>query len=192
MKTKVITILAAIMFLPVSQVQAIDVDFYTDSTIQDGAIYNMVRIYDTPPETTTVDMYGGGVNSFRTYDTSTLNIYGGGVLGEIIAGNSSVVNIYGGSVTCHSLAVMDLSTLNIYGGNFSSTNSPSFSESSTVDIHGYDFNYDGWSLTGFLQDGSSFIFTELSPSNYAHINLIPEPATFLLFGLGVLLLRKRT
>ncbi|NIP55526.1 MAG: hypothetical protein GWN00_14395, partial [Aliifodinibius sp.] len=38
MKTKAITILVAVMFLPVSQVQAIDVDFYSDATIQDGDI----------------------------------------------------------------------------------------------------------------------------------------------------------
>ncbi len=191
MKTKIITMVAVVILLSASQVQAIDVDFYSDATIEDGAIYNMVRIYDTPPETTTVDMFGGSVSSLRTYDSSIANIYVGEVFGEIIAGNSSVVNIYGGSVTCHFLAVMDSSTLNVYGGNFSSTNSPGFSEASTVNIYGYDFSYDGWSLTGFLQDGSPLIFNELAFDKYSHINLIPEPTSLLLFGLGALLMRKR-
>jgi len=192
MKTKIITILAAAMLLPASAVQAIDVDFYHDAVIDAGDVYMLVSVYDTPPDNTTVDMFGGSVASLRTYDSSIVNINTGEVWASIAANNLSTVNICGGTVTLDSLIVWDSATLNIYGGNFSSGNAPLFSESSTVNIYGYDFNYDGWTLTGFLQDDSPFIFTELTDLNYPHINLIPEPSTFLLFGLGVLLLRKRT
>ena len=191
MKTKIITIMAMAMLVPVSQVQAIDVDFYSDATIDDGDVYTNVFVYDTPPDTTTLDMYGGSVACFLTYNSSTVNIYGGEVWWGIETRNSSTVNIYGGTVTSEFLGVRDSSTLNIYGGNFSSGNAPVFSESSTINIYGYDFNYDGWSLTGFLQDGSPFIFTELAPDKCSHINLIPEPSTFLLFGLGALILKSR-
>jgi len=191
METKIITIVAMTMLVPVSQVQAIDIDFYHDATIEDSDVYGIVRVYDTQPDTTTVDMYGGSIGELRPYDTSTVNINGGEVHWSITTYNSSIVNIYGGSVTCHSLAVMDLSTLNIYGGNFYSGNAPYFSELSTVNIYGYDFNYDGWSLTGFLQDGSPFIFNELAFDKYSHMNLIPEQATVLLFAFAGLLIRKR-
>jgi len=190
MKTKIITIVAMAMLVPVSQVQAIDVDFYHDAVIDAGDMYTNVFVYDTPPDTTTLDMYGGTVAGFLTYDSSTVNIYGGEVWWGLATYNLSTVNIYGGSVKCEGLIVDNTSTLNIYGGNFSSGNAPYFSESSTVNIYGYDFNYDGWTLTGFLQDDSPFIFTELTDLNYPHINLIPEPASILLFGLGVLLLRS--
>ena len=190
MKTKIITILAAVMLLIVSQVQAIDVDFYHDATIEDGDVYTNVFVYDTPPDTTTLDMYGASVAGFGTYNSSIVNIYGGEVWWGLATYNLSTVNIYGGSVKCEGLIVDNTSTLNIYGGNFSSGNAPVFSESSTVNIYGYGFDYDGWTLTGFLQDDSPFIFTELTDLNYAHINLIPEPATVLLFGLAGLLLRR--
>lgn len=191
MKTQLLLIIAALMLLASSQVHAIDIDFYHDATIEDGDVYNIVRVYDTPPDNTTVDMFGGSVASLRTYDSSIVNINTGEVWASIATNNLSTVNIYGGTVTLDSLIVWDSATLNIYGGNFSSSNAPVFSESSTVNIYGYDFTYDGWTLTGFLQDGSPFIFTELTDLNYPHINLIPEPATFLLLALGGLLVRKR-
>ena len=192
MKTKIIKILAAVMLLPVSQVQAIDVDFYSDATIEDLDVYGIVRIYDTPPDWTTVDMYGGSVESLRTYDSSTANIHDGLVLSEIRTANLSVINIQGGNVTLDFLAVGGSSTLNIYGGGFYVGNSPGFSDSSTVNIYGYDFNYDGFQLTGFLSDGTAFLFNELSFDKYSHMNLIPEPASVLLFAIVGLRIRKRT
>jgi len=172
MKTKIITILAALMLLPVSQVQAIDIDFYSDATIENGDVYNIVRIYDTPPYNTTVDMFGGSVESLRTYDSSTANIYGGVVLAEIRTANLSTVNINGGNVTLDVLAVGDSSIINVYGGGLYVGNSPGFSESSTVNIYGYGFNYGSNRLTGFLSDGSAFLFNELPFSQYSRMNLV--------------------
>lgn len=191
MKTKFITMVAVVMLLLASQVQAIDIDFYHDAVIDDGDVYRLVSVYDTPPETTTVDMFGGSVASLRTSDSSIVNINGGEVWWSIETYHASAVNIYAGSVSLEFLGVRNSSTLNIYGGNFSSGNAPVFSESSTVNIYGYDFNYDGWTLTGFLQDGSPFIFTELTDLNYPHINLIPEPGSFILLAFGAMLLKKR-
>ena len=97
MKTKIITIMAMAMLVPVSQVQAIDVDFYHDAVIDAGDVYRLVRAYDAPPETTTVDMYGGSVGSLRTYDSSIVNIYGGEVWWSIETYHASTVNIYAGA-----------------------------------------------------------------------------------------------
>jgi len=96
-------------------------------------------------------------------------------------------------MTFHSLAVSDSGTLNIYAGDLLFGNSPYFSESSTVNIYGYGFNYGSNRLTGFLSDSSSFMFNELPFGQYSHMNLvvIPEPGTVFLLGSGALWLRKR-
>ena len=63
MKTKIMTILVVVKLLIVSQVQAIDVDIYSDTVIQEGDYYDtVVNVYDTPPDHTTVDMTGGFVH----------------------------------------------------------------------------------------------------------------------------------
>jgi hypothetical protein len=186
--------LATILMVCVCNVQAaIDWDFYEDGTIDPCDEYANVRVFDTPPEHTIVDMLGGSLLTLTTYNFSTTNIQGGEITWGIDTYDSSTVNIYDGTITCHFLGVRDTSSLNIYGGNLDVVNSPTFYEASTVNIYGYDFFYDDvlGVLTGNLQDGSNFIFRELSPSNYSHLNLIPEPTTLLLLGLGAVVLRKR-
>lgn len=115
------------------------------------------------------------------------------MVGWFSARDFSTVSIYGGSMTFHSLAVSDSGTLNIYAGDLLFGNSPYFSESSTVNIYGYGFNYGSNRLTGFLSDSSSFMFNELPFGQYSHMNLvvIPEPGTVFLLGSGALWLRKR-
>lgn len=180
---------AVVMLIAVCQVRAADKDFTTSGEINIGENWDIVSVYNDP---TVVDMFGGTIQWLHTYDSSTTNIYGGDVLWGIYTNNSSTVNIYGGNIDLEVLGTRDSSTLNVYGGGLDVGNSPIFYELSTVNIYGYGFDYDGSGvLTGFLSDDSSFIFRELSPSDYAHLNLIPEPATILLFGLGGILLRKR-
>jgi len=188
MKTKIITMVAMLMLLLASQVQAIDVDFYSDATIGSGDVYDWVYVYDTPPDYTIVDMYDGSVFVFVTYDSSTVNIYGGELEWGIVAYELSTVNIYDGTILIDNPLFGDSSTVNIYGGDIR-LGAPSFDEFATLNIYGYDFNYNGFTLTGFLSDDSPFEFIEIYPSDYAHINLIPEPATILLFGLGALILK---
>lgn len=113
MKRKVITILAVVIFLPVSQVQA-DLDIYSDAVIQEGDYYDtFVNVYDTPPDHTTVDMTGGFVHNFRSYDSSIINITGGEIL-TLDAYNTSNANISGGNV--RSVFTRDHATTNLYDG----------------------------------------------------------------------------
>jgi len=194
MKTKVFAILIVLMFFGVNLAQAVDVDFYSDAIIRPGEDYDTVSVYDTPPVPTVVHMFGGSIKSVHSYDSSTFNIHEGDLCRGIFARDSSTVNILGGAISLDGLSVGDSATLNIFGGDFSSGNSPYFSESSTVNIYGYGFEYDGsWTLTGFLSDGSSFMFNELFASQYPHLNLIviPEPSIVLLLAFGGLSLRRR-
>ncbi len=110
MKTKAITILVLVMFLPVSQVQAIDVDFYSDATIQDGDLYDLVRLYDTPPDQTTVDMTGGSVHNLWLYDSSIINITDGEIR-TLETFNTSTANISG--VSIYGVSAWDYTTVNL-------------------------------------------------------------------------------
>lgn len=192
LETQMTVILATVLMIGVCNVQAaIDWDFYEDGTIDPCDEYSNVGVYDTPPDHTTVDMLGGVLLTLSTYDFSTTNIHGGEISWGIDTYDSSTVNIYDGTITAHFLGVRNTSTLSIYGGNLDVVNSPTFYETSTVNIYGYSFFYDDilGVLTGNLQDGSTFIFRELSPSDYSNLNLVPEPATMILFVMGGLILR---
>jgi len=189
---KSMMLVAVVMLLLASEVQAIDVDFYSDATIEDGDVYTNVFVYDTPPDTTTVDMFGGTVRVFHTYYSATVNIHGGELTTQVGMWEASTMNIYGGSVMLDSCLFTDSSTLNIYGGDVR-MGSPYAEDSSTINIYGYDFSeFPAFSLTGFLSEGSPFEFIELTYAQ-SHINLIviPEPTTLFLLVIGCFLLRKR-
>jgi hypothetical protein len=166
MKTKVITILAAVMLLPLSQVKAIDVDFYSDATIEDGDIYNSVRIYDTPPAHTTVDMLGGLVDQMQTYDSSMLNVTGGEIY-SLYAWNDSLANISGGSV--RSVSTWDHATTNLYDGG--SIFSLGAGISGTINMMGgtTEYLHAGGSCTFNLYGGT--VTDSLNAWDFATVNI---------------------
>ena len=193
MKTKIITILAAAeLLLPVSKVQAIDVDLYSDAIIRHGDDYDLVFVYDTSPLHSKVDMFGGNVFGFITHDSSKVNIHAGELEKGITTYDSSTLSIYDGTILLDTPLITGSSTLNIYGGDVR-MGAPYAENSSTINIYGYDFSeFPAFGLTGYLSDGSSFEFIELTYA-MSHINLIviPEPASVLLLSLGILFLKKR-
>jgi len=230
MKTKLFAILAAVIFLSLWSVQAYAVwDIYSDTDIYSGS-YPFINIYDTPPDHTTVNMYGGGSDYITTYDQSTLNFFGG--YADVEARESSNINILGNlngivrssdnSVinfsdeanseslrlqnfgictmmggTTEDIRIADYSIIDWKGGDI--TDYISAYDSSTVNIYGYDLfkspsggAYGYGYVSGFLTYGGSFFVDLYNIDAYSHINLIPEPATLVLFGFGsLILLRKK-
>lgn len=88
----------AILVLPIVlclQVRAASTWYiYSDTNIVGGEPYNYVHIYDTLPNHTTVNMYGGFFDVMYTHNESTLNVYGGRT--EILAFDNSKINISSG------------------------------------------------------------------------------------------------
>jgi hypothetical protein len=73
----------------------VDWDIHTDANIVAGDQFSNVRIFDTPPDHTTVDMKGGSIDTLFTYDESTFNL-SGGYVSSLWAYASSFVNASGG------------------------------------------------------------------------------------------------
>jgi hypothetical protein len=124
--------------------------------------------------------FGGNVN------ISGGSITGGGKFANL---SNTVVNITGGNLNFSLL--MPYGELNIYGGLLNIDDF--YLCGGTTNIFGYGFNYDSNRkvLTGYLLDHNQFTINNLDSTEYQHLNLVPEPVSLLLFGFGLLALRKQ-
>jgi len=129
-----------------------DVVFYDDAVVGTGEQYRYVTVYDSPPETTTIEFYGYGFR-IETYDLSNVNMYEGALSYGLITHNSSTVNVYkGGSFGenfgLYEFNLYDSSVVNVYdgGGFYGGTG-------------GQVYLYDSSCLNIYGGDIFSFIFT---------------------------------
>lgn len=130
-----------------------------------------------------IDMEDGSIRALpEAYNSSTINIYKGS-LNYFFARDSSIINIYGGTIEAWGFHIQSTATANIYGNSFNYDPYAHYSE----------VLYGGWAseLTGVGFDGTPIgIIGIPDPYSSSNINLIPEPATFLLLGFGIIFLRK--
>ena len=115
MKTKIaiITFTGFVLVYAVGLKADGDWDIYSDALIKEGDDYWTVRIFDSPPVHTTVDMTGGWANVIQTYDASTFNMSGG--ITEVSAHDVSTINMGGGKI--YTLQAAESSTANVFGGH---------------------------------------------------------------------------
>lgn len=123
----------------------------------------------------------------------------GGIVGKMEVRDSAVINVADGQITNY-LGLRDSGTANLFGGWIQELLAL---DSSVIYIHGEGVNYDPvggeWNtgkITGNWIDGGPFAI-DLYDSDfygndtYAHITILPEPATLVLLCIGALFLRNR-
>jgi hypothetical protein len=124
-----------------------------------------------------LDVLGGAMWKLELMNYATANIYNGDIEWLFIQGNT-VLNIHAAGDTLEMFAA----------GN-----------ESLAYLYAYDVTYhptgglknDGWIEGIYISNDTPFSFSFYTDTSYSHLNIVPEPTTFLLFGLGGLLLRKR-
>jgi len=139
--------------------------------INDGDVYGEVFLQNDA----SVDVFGGTILQLKTLDLSTANIFGG-EMDRLFTFDNSFVNIYGGTLD--------------WLGAF---------PDSMVYLYAYDVTYHltgglenrPWAEGTYYSNSTSFSFTLYDEYSFSHVVVIPEPISFLLFGLGALFLRKR-
>lgn len=162
-------IIAVIVLLGYGQVWAEDWDS-GHHDIFNGETYGEIGLFNDA----TADMWGGSVYELGTFDTSRFNMYDG-TMNRILGRYNSIVNIYGGTIIDVGLA-----------------------EDALVNIYSYDviyhytagYNDRGWIEGKYIHNDQNFTFDFATYDN-SHINIVPEPATFLLLGLGAIFIKKK-
>jgi hypothetical protein len=153
------------------QVQADTVWESGHHEINDGDLYGEIWMHND----CTLDILGGDIFRLAAYDTTVTDWYDG-VMDVLWARGDSIINIYGGGITL--LSAIDSSIVNLYAYDV---------------IHTYTGGiYDEGQVMGkYLLDDTAFCFDLPNSGTFSHINVIPEPTTLVLLGLGFLALRKR-
>ena len=150
--------------------------------------------------------------------SSTFNVNSGEFEGQIIgSGNQinmndgtvnvidsvitdyTITNIYAGNVNFYGILFDRSAVLNVYGGEVifdRDSFGDAFRLSTTAEFNVYysDIIYDNFEteiIGYYLLDDSEFMLDQFTYDEVDQINFVPEPATFLLVGLGGLVLRKK-
>ena len=210
-----ITALIAFILFPATPALPTTVTFTSDATIQSGDLYEEVRVEN---DGTTVTMTGGQITrELYIRDQSTF-LMSAGLIGEesewssLYIRDGATFNMTDGAVDTDQFVVFENSHATIEGGSTSGGHFKAYENSTTtlkggiitldwvywiafdaqINIYGYGFEYENYTLTGHFFDGGSFSIGEVRPDEYEYFNLIPEPIALLsLIFAAPLLLRTR-
>ena len=173
MKTKIITLVAAIILVGTCLAKADLVFSSGHNTYDDSYGYNFEVWVENDA---ILDVLGGEIGKLETINFATANLYSSDI-DWLWTRDSSVVNIYGDNINW--LAAYDDSSINLYA--YDVTYHPT---------GGGDYGNNEWIEGIYYSDASSFSFWLYNDEAYSHINIVPEPSSLILLGLGSLLWRK--
>ena len=126
-------------------------------------------------------------------DTATLNITGGTILGNLHGRNSSTLNLFTGHIG--GLGVYDNATANLYGGTIGGMGilEPAVVNIFVTSYQYHDTGIGGGRVSGYWRDGVSPFDFSMEPGTFERIKfeVVPEPCSLCLLGVGVLVLRSR-
>jgi len=136
-----------------------------------GDVFGEIYMYNDA----TADMFAGEVGKLETHDLTHFNFLGGDLTDLRIHGNGTA-DFSNGEL--NRLGIDGNGLLNLYAYD--------------VTIYTTGGYYDrGWIEGKYFSDDSYFSFDFVLTNTHEHINIVPEPASLMLFCLGGLLLRKR-
>jgi len=185
------------------------VDIFGDDTIVDmsGGSVDYISTFDS----STLNMIGGRAE-MGAFDTSTINIFSGNLSGavawdnaevnlfdcdyslDLSVGGSGIANMTGGTVEY--LSAGGSGIINLFAGLV--TDSLNAWDSAAVNVYGYDLSktitggvYGYGQMSGFWLDDTAFTIDFSTAETYSHINLVPEPGTLILMGLGMMIMKRR-
>jgi hypothetical protein len=209
MKKIILVTVVAVLCIGTDEVKALILDDGGVHTI-DYQLDDNVWVEDSPlDEFTTLNIVDGGIirDWVNVLDYSQVNMSGGSIGFVLFTWDNSRADLSGGSIAVD-LYATDYGQVDISGGSIGEIISAR--EYSQITIFGNDFEVDGnpigygpitegtinelgmltGTLTGTLVNGD-FLNNAFDIDPDATIILVPEPATLLLIGIGVLCLRRR-
>jgi hypothetical protein len=165
----------------------------------DTSIFNMTggKMYHLfSYESSTANLSGNDHSNpfaISAEDNSIINFSGIAKGSEVYVLNAAMMNITGGAI--QDLSAYNSGVINIYAGDIFDVWAQ---DNTTVNIFGHDLIKTstggplGWGyVQGIYNNQSSFNIYFSNSDAYSHVNLIPEPVTILLLGVGGLFLRKK-
>ena len=191
MKTKIFLIIVATILIGVCPAQADTVWLSGHHEIFEDDIFGEIWMYNDA----TADMFGGDVFKLETFNISSFDMYGG-EMDLLTTHDDSIISIYDGEIMGR-LDTFDDSIINVFSGSLVGLGAVN---NSLINIYAYDVvhhptggsNYNGWVEGKYLANDLYFSFSLLQQDSFSHINVVPEPCSVLLLGIGSLILKKRT
>ncbi len=159
--------------------------------INDGNNFSLLYVYGND---TVVDMYGGWIGAAIIGDDSSFNFYDGTIDDQLSCGGTSLTKIYGGMIDY--MSVGPSAVLDLYGTDYDNSLHTLWSYGGPINLYATDvtFTFGAGTLGADLLEGK-YILTQdyfvwnVYDDTYKYINVLPEPATLLVFSLGMLFLR---
>jgi len=182
---------------------------YNDETIVDmlGGSADWIATYDASTlnvvdgsaevqafDDSTINISGGDIHLATAINNTTINFLTSDYTDALITEDSATINMQGGSV--ERIIARDSGTSNLHAGSV--TDYLTAYDSTVVNIYGYDLvktgsggSYGDGQVYGYWMNDAPFLINLRGVDAYSHINLVPEPCTLVLVGVGALLVRRK-